>query len=105
MGEVDLSLVSDVDLLSLDAGNTVIFLDHARLAGSLARLGFATDAATLVRTEGEAKRLQVAQGLVDVAWPYASAPGGRGWGMMVGTLVHRAGVPREELPRVLTALW
>ena len=49
-------LLHGVRLLSLDAGNTVIFLDHARLAKLAARHGLATDAATLIQAEGAAKR-------------------------------------------------
>jgi putative hydrolase of the HAD superfamily len=99
------ALVAGVEVLSLDAGNTVIFLDHARIARLLAPLGFATDAATLIRTEGEAKRLQVEGALLDPRWAHEGVPGGHGWGRMVGTFVARAGVPEPELPRVLASLW
>lgn len=104
-GAVDVRLVSGVDVLSLDAGNTVIFLDHARVARLLGDLGYATTAATLVRTEGEAKRSQVQGALVSVGWADEAAPGALGWGRMVGTFIHLAGVPRSDLPRVLAALW
>jgi len=102
---VTTDLTVGVELLSLDAGNTVIFLDHARVARLLGDLGHATDAATLVRTEGEAKRLQTEDRLVDVRWPNDAAPGARSWGRMVGTFVARAGVPAEDLPRVVASLW
>ena len=51
-------LVAGVDLLCLDAGNTVIFLDHERLAALLGEVaGRSCDPNLLVRTEGDAKRL------------------------------------------------
>ena len=53
-GTIDASLVRDVDLLCLDAGNTVIFLDHARLAELVTGAGHRVVADVLIRTEGEA---------------------------------------------------
>ncbi len=99
------SLTRDVQLLSLDAGNTVIFLDHFRMSRSLARIGFDVSASKLVVTEGEAKRLQVDGKLVEVPWKRAGAPGARGWGMMVGTFIHLAGVPKNALADVIDELW
>jgi putative hydrolase of the HAD superfamily len=103
---VDPALVRDVDLLCLDAGNTVIFLDHARLAAILrAEAGLDVAPAVLVRTEGEAKRLAETGGMVDVAWEYRGEPGAIAWGKMVATIASRAGLDREELPRVLASAW
>jgi putative hydrolase of the HAD superfamily len=98
-------LVRGVRLLSLDAGNTVIFLDHARLATILARHGFATDAAALVRAEGAAKRRHAAKNMVPFAWSHIGAPGARGWGAMVGTTAVEAGFPPEKLPSFVDDLW
>jgi HAD superfamily hydrolase (TIGR01509 family) len=93
-------LVAGIDLLCLDAGNTVIFLDHDRLA-ALSN----TDAKTLVRTEGEAKRLAEEGGLLDVLWEYRDRPGAIAWGKMVATIVHRAGVSEEKVPELLARAW
>jgi putative hydrolase of the HAD superfamily len=98
-------LVRGVRLLSLDAGNTVIFLDHARLAGLLGRHGFATDAAALVRAEGEAKRRHARGDMVPFVWSRIDAPGARGWGSMVGTTAVCAGFPAEALPALIDDVW
>jgi putative hydrolase of the HAD superfamily len=90
-------LVVDVDLLCLDAGNCVIFCDHARIAALCTAAGAAIDAKTLVRTEGEAKALQERGELVDFEWAHANEPGARGWARMVGTYVVLAGFPRERI--------
>ena len=90
-------LVRGVRLLSLDAGNTVIFLDHARLARWAAERGFAVTAGTLIRTEGEAKLLQERGKMLDVAWDGRHLPGALGWGRTVGTILHRAGVPEDTV--------
>jgi putative hydrolase of the HAD superfamily len=97
---VDPNLVAGVGLLCLDAGNTVIFLDHARL-GALAGV----DADVLIRTEGEAKRLAETNELLDVPWSFRDRPGAIGWGKMVGTIVHRAGISAERVPAFLDAAW
>jgi putative hydrolase of the HAD superfamily len=98
-------LVRGVRLLSLDAGNTVIFLDHARLADLARRPGFETDAATLIRTEGAAKRRHARADLVRVPWAHEAEPGARGWGSMVATIVAEAGFPAAELPAFLERAW
>lgn len=95
-----------VDLLSLDAGNTVIFLDHARLASIAQEAGFGVDPATLVKTEGVAKRALSGEGeLVEVEWAQRDARGARGWGVMMATMFARAGVAERELPALLDRLW
>ena len=98
-------LVGDVDLLCLDAGNTVVFFDHARLASLAARAGFATTAGALVVAEGEAKLALERGETTDVAWSGAAAPAARGWAATVGSILTFAGAPRESLPRLLDALW
>lgn len=102
---IDSALVRDVRLLSLDAGNTVIFLDHARLARLAAREGFDVAPEVLIRTEGEAKRLHEKNALLDVEWSARRAPGARGWGATTATILHRAGLPEARLPAMLDALW
>ena len=98
-------LVHDVELLCLDAGNTVIFLDHARLAEITRSAGHDVRAEVLVRTEGEAKALAESDGLLDVMWAHRDRPGAIGWGRTVGTMVHRAGVPEASIPAILDAAW
>jgi putative hydrolase of the HAD superfamily len=99
------TLVQGVRLLSLDAGNTVIFLDHARLARLSGECGHDVSPAVLVRAEGEAKRLHEKDELVDVDWESRSAPGARGWGRSIGTILLRAGMPRENLRASLETIW
>jgi HAD superfamily hydrolase (TIGR01509 family) len=103
--DIDAALIREVDLLCLDAGNTVVFLEHARLAASCARHGFATSAETLVLAEGHAKVAIECGEVVDVAWSQAHVPGGRGWGHVVGTMLQRAGLPLLRVPGLLDALW
>lgn len=92
--------LDSVEVLCLDAGNTVIFLDHERL-GALVGI----EPSVLVRTEGEAKRLAEENALLDVEWSAKSAPGAAGWGRMVGTIAHRAGLPEAKIPALLDAVW
>ena len=98
-------LVRDVDLLCLDAGNTVIFLDHERLAELVRSAGHDVRAEVLIRTEGEAKALAETGGLLDVPWTYRERPGAVGWGKMVGTIIRRSGVPEAAVPALLDAAW
>jgi putative hydrolase of the HAD superfamily len=95
----------DVDLLCLDAGNTVVFLDHRRLAHVCADVGFTTDAATLVRAEGEAKVALEERRALAPEWSNAHLAGARGWAGYLGTLLHAAGLPLERLPSMLDVLW
>ena len=98
-------LVRDVDLLCLDAGNTVIFLDHARLAALVRGAGHDVLAEELVRTEGEAKALAETGELLDVPWAYRDRPGAVGWGRMVGTIALRAGLDASKVPELLDTAW
>jgi putative hydrolase of the HAD superfamily len=98
-------LVRDVDLLCLDAGNTVIFLDHARLADLAAALGYVTTAEVLVRAEGEAKRRAETGDMVDVPWTFRDRPGAAGWGKMVATIALLAGFPEARLTALLDHVW
>ncbi|MBX3231861.1 MAG: HAD-IA family hydrolase [Labilithrix sp.] len=93
-------LVAGVELLCLDAGNTVIFLDHERL-GALCGI----EPSVLVRTEGEAKRLAEEDALHDCAWGGKHLPGAAGWGKMVGTIALRGGLAEERVPAFLDAAW
>ena len=102
---IDSSLIDQVDLLCLDAGNTVVFLDHARLARACEGAGFSTSAEVLVRSEGLAKiALECDRGL-NVAWSMAPIPAARGWGAVLGTMLNLAGLDAEHVSDVLDALW
>jgi HAD superfamily hydrolase (TIGR01509 family) len=98
-------LVRGVRLLCLDAGNTVIFLDHARLAGWATARGQTLTRETLIRTEGEAKLRQEQGSLLEVAWDGSHLPGASGWGKTVGTILHLGGASPETVARWLDELW
>jgi HAD superfamily hydrolase (TIGR01509 family) len=99
-------LVAGVDLLCLDAGNTVIFLDHARLAALVSEIaGRSFDPDLLVRTEGEAKRLAESNALHDCEWSFRDRPGASSWGRMVGTIALRAGLEIDAVPALLDRAW
>jgi putative hydrolase of the HAD superfamily len=99
------ALVQDVDLLCLDAGNTVVFLDHARVARACTSRGFPVSAATLNRAEGETKlALECAEALT-VTWSESHRPAARGWGQTLGTMLARAGLPVDRVQGMLDALW
>jgi putative hydrolase of the HAD superfamily len=102
---IDPTLVDDVDLLSLDAGNTVVFLDHARLAQACARQGFSTTAGALIHAEGQAKRAHEAGELMDFSWARDHVSSSRGWAAVVGTILTCAGLARQQVSGVLEALW
>jgi FMN phosphatase YigB (HAD superfamily) len=113
------ALVAGVRLLCLDAGNTIIFLDHARLAGLLAKGGENVTAETLVRCEGEAKcaledgasALRAARSTPDAGpvtpqrWENDREPGALGWGKTLGLIFERAGIARERVPSLLASIW
>jgi putative hydrolase of the HAD superfamily len=94
-----------VRLLSLDAGNTVIFLDHARIAAWLEAQGVGVSARALISGEGAAKRRQEEGALTYVDWAGRGLPGARGWGGVIGTMLVEAGVPLPSLPPLLEGLW
>ena len=99
------SLVAGVELLSLDAGNTVIFLDHARIAAFVGARGIEVTRETLVRCEGEAKRLLERGGGERSGWKYDREPGAKSWGKMLATMLVQAGVDREVVLPMLGPLW
>ncbi len=96
-----------VELLSLDAGNTVIFLDHARLASIANEAGFGSVSRDrLIVAEGEAKRLAAdPNAMVDPAWRERGEPGAAGWGRMVATMLARTGVLESALPALMSRIW
>jgi HAD superfamily hydrolase (TIGR01509 family) len=98
-------LVRDVELLSLDAGNTVIFLDHARVAAICEERGFATSAEAIERAEGKAKHAQELGALVDFRWKHETDAKSRSWAAMIGTMLSLAGLAHERVPAVVDSLW
>lgn len=103
---IDESLVRGVELLCLDAGNTIIFLDHARLADVIRdATGVTIAASALVIAEGAAKRAMETASLVDVAWSAREQPGAASWGKIVASTAHFAGVPEEHLSTLLERAW
>ena len=99
------SLVQDIDLLCLDAGNTVVFLDHTRLADLCARRGFVRSVAALKRAEGETKIALECGEELDVPWSQVHLPKARGWGKTLATLLARAGLAPDRVPELLDAFW
>ena len=99
------ALVAGVRLLCLDAGNTIIFLDHARIAQMLAAEGIAVPVEVLIRCEGEAKCLLEDGGGERPTWAHERAPGGLGWGRTLATILVQAGVDRARIPALLSLLW
>lgn len=97
--------MSGVEVLCLDAGNTVIFLDHARLARETLALGHTVSPEALVVAEGEAKRLLSGGAMIDVAFEGSDEPGAASWGRTIATTLVRAGVPEAAVAGVLSALW
>jgi HAD superfamily hydrolase (TIGR01549 family) len=103
-----LNIYERVDLLSLDAGNTVIFLDHERLSKLARESGINVRADELIVCEGWAKRalsFESKERVVEVEWKDRSAPGARGWGVMMATIFARAGVQIPTLPSLIEHLW
>ena len=99
------SLVRDVELLCLDAGNTMVFLDHARLAQGCGRAGFLTTGEALRVAEGEAKLALDRGALETFDWSESGLASARSWGNFVGTALRRAGLPAKAIPTLLGSLW
>lgn len=98
-------LVRDVDLLCLDAGNTIVFLDHAAMAAVVGGVGHALDPRVLERAEGEAKR-RLSAGPAAMAPPLPDAEIPAGWSTLVRTMLELAGVPAgESSAACVRALW
>lgn len=98
-------MISGVEVLCLDAGNTVIFLDHARLSAEAAAHGHLVTPAKLVVAEGVAKRLSESGELLDFTWSGKERPGAASWGRTMGTMLAKAGVPESDLPSLVSELW
>jgi putative hydrolase of the HAD superfamily len=97
--------LGEVDLLCLDAGNTMVFLDHGRLARACEAAGFPTSAAELNAAEG-ATKIALLHGAADAfTWGRSQGPSVRSWGRFVGTMAMHSGLGVERVPALLDALW
>jgi HAD superfamily hydrolase (TIGR01549 family) len=98
------SLVAGVRLLSLDAGNTIVFLDHRAcaeiVASALARV---VDESALERAEGVAKR-RLDEGTLLPPLPDADIT--PSWGAFMATMVQLGtGVDAARAAECARALW
>lgn len=87
----------DLDLVLLDAGNTVIFLDHDAVADIVTSHGHTLDGRAVAKAEGHAKRRYealLAQGVSHE----------EGWGLYLRTLLEEAGLSREIAPQMVAPL-
>lgn len=83
------------DLLLLDAGNTLVFLDHGEIARTLSGLGLEVDADRLAAAEADAMRqyeAEVGAGRVGHE---------QGWAIFAGVMLERAGIPAELAPSLV----
>jgi HAD superfamily hydrolase (TIGR01509 family) len=99
------TLFADVDLLCLDAGNTVIFLDHARLARLAAPFGCTADAAALVQAEGRAKVRAELGTLVVASVPDHPKKQIVSWASMVATILVEGGLAVEKVQFAIESIW
>ena len=67
--------------------------------------GGVVSAETLVRCEGEAKRLLDDGYGERPRWEFEGQPGGLGWGKMIGTMLVQSGIDRARVPSLLARLW
>lgn len=87
----------ELDLVLLDAGNTVIFLDHEAVADVVTSHGHRVDARTLARVEGIAKRRYEALLAAGVSHE-------DGWGNYLRTLLEEAGLASEPARAMIVPL-
>jgi HAD superfamily hydrolase (TIGR01509 family) len=99
------SLARDVELLSLDAGNTVVFLDHRRLAAAAGRAGFVVSPEALIVAEDEAMRAGFRGDALALDWSRARDGRARSWGVFMGTLLVNAGAERATASALLEPLF
>jgi len=99
------ALVERVDLLCLDAGNTVVFLDHARLAAAFGRAGLRATPAALNEAEGLTKIAIDRGDLEGVAWEVAGVASARSWGRYVGSMARLVGLAAPRVPALLDSVW
>ncbi len=86
-----------LDAVLLDAGNTLVFLDHDAVADVVTSHGAPVDGRTLARVEGEAKRHYEA--LLSRGVSHED-----GWGLYLRTLLSSAGVPEHVAAQMIAPL-
>ncbi|HEX4458222.1 MAG TPA: HAD-IA family hydrolase, partial [Polyangia bacterium] len=96
--------MNDVRLLSLDAGNTIVFLDHDVVAAIVsAELGRTVDGDAIEKAEGEAKARLDRQQLLAPLPDNDVTPA---WGAFMATLVHIAtGADAARAAELTRVLW
>jgi HAD superfamily hydrolase (TIGR01509 family) len=99
------ALVAGVTLLCLDAGNTVIFLDHERLAAAARLSTFQPTRTALEQAEGRAKIRAESDSLLHVSIPGLVHPGATSWARMVSTILEEATASLECIVYLLPRLW
>jgi FMN phosphatase YigB (HAD superfamily) len=104
-----MSLFSSIELVCLDAGNTVIYLDHARLAhlASTAAVaeGVLLTKEGLIAAEGRAK-VRAEQGrLVQASVRGHAQKVVTSWASMVATILAEGGMPEAQASESVNALW
>lgn len=87
----------ELELVLLDAGNTVVFLSHEAVADIVTSHGHVVDARALARVEGVAKR-RYAELL------RAGVSHEDGWGLYLTTLLEQAGLPPEPARAAIAPL-
>lgn len=87
----------DLELVLLDAGNTVIFLDHEAVADIVTSHGHTVDARVIARSEGAAKRRY--EGLLRAGVSHEE-----GWGLYLRTLLEEAGLASEPAREMVVPL-
>jgi HAD superfamily hydrolase (TIGR01509 family) len=99
------TLFANVDLLCLDAGNTVIFLEHARLARLAEPFGCTANAATLVQAEGRAKVRAELGTLVPATVPCHPSKQVTSWASMVATILVESGTSEDNARSAIVSIW
>lgn len=87
----------ELDLVLLDAGNTVVFLDHQAVADVVTSHGHVVDGRVLARNEGHAKR-RYEQLLT------AGVSHEQGWGLHLEALLESGGLPPEHAREMIVPL-
>lgn len=87
----------DLDLVLLDAGNTVIFLDHDAVADIVTSHGHTVDARVLAQNEGHAKRHY--ERLLGAGVSHEE-----GWGLHLRALLESAGLGPEAAREMVPPL-
>jgi HAD superfamily hydrolase (TIGR01509 family) len=97
------ALIANVRLLSLDAGNTIVFLDHDAMADAAAAAGFTLDRSRLPAAEGAAKCALSDGSVLPRPLPDLDIP--PTWSIFVAAITQRAGLAPALVDGCTRALW